>query len=200
MEENNSNNHILNNDQWLCEKCQNINNLNEFRCSKCNYFDYDVYSGNYKNPNIKEDNKITKKNEIKPIILEDKNIDYNYKEDYEFNREERHKFTKCWNCGWENIYYKVKCNYCKFPINDNKEPKVKKTQLTQYDILHGITFDNSPKKIKENNKYREIEIKYNPFKEDRKYNNLTNIWNCKYCNKKNTESIKFCSFCYKNRL
>ena len=197
MEENNLNNNNTITNEWLCKKCQNKNTFDHYRCSKCNYFEYDVYAGNYKNQNIKK--KVKK--ESKPIILEDNNnIDYNYKEDYEFNREERHKFTKCWNCGWENIYYKVKCNYCKFPINDNKEPKVKKTQLTQYDILHGITFDNTPKKIKENNKYREIEIKYNPFKEDKKYNNLTNIWNCKYCNKKNTESIKFCSFCYKNRL
>ena len=197
MEEKNLNNNNNNTNEWLCKKCQNKNTFDHYRCSKCNYFEYDVYAGNYKNQNIKK--KVKK--ESKPIILEDNNnIDYNYKEDYEFNREERHKFTKCWNCGWENIYYKVKCNYCKFPINDNKEPKVKKTQLTQYDILHGITFDNTPKKIKENNKYREIEIKYNPFKEDKKYNNLTNIWNCKYCNKKNTESIKFCSFCYKNRL
>ena len=187
---------INDNKEWLCERCKNKNDFGRFRCSKCNYFEYDVYTGNYKNQNIQK----KAKKEPKPIILEDKYIDYNCKEDYEFNREERHKFNKCWNCGWENIYYKVKCNYCKFPINDTKEPFIKKTQLTQYDILHGITFDNKPKKKIENNNYKDIKIKYSPFKEEKKYQNCETIWNCKYCNKKNTESFNFCSFCFKNRL
>ena len=185
---------------WLCEKCQNINTIDIFRCCKCNYFNYDVFSGNYQKSNNKKEKKNINKNESNPIILEDKYIDYNYKEDYEFNREEKHKFNKCWHCGRENIYYKVKCNYCRFPINDSKEPTIKKTQLTQYDILHGITFDNEPKKVKKDNKYKEIEIKYNPFKEELKYKNLGPNWTCKFCNKKNKESIKFCSFCYKNRI
>ena len=201
--------------EWLCEKCQNINTNDMFRCCKCNYFNYDVFSGNYQKSNNKKENKTIKNNESKPIILENKNIekkvtnpiflednyiDYNDKEDYEFKREEKHKFNKCWHCGRENIYYKIKCNYCRFPINDSKEPKIKKTQLTQYDILHGITFDNKTKIVKNNNKYKEIEIKYNPFKEEIKYKNLGQNWTCKFCHKKNNESIKFCSYCYKNRL
>ena len=199
-EEIRNNKNIDKNKFWLCEKCQNINTIDIFRCCKCNYFNYDVFSGNYQKSNNKKENKNLKKNESNPIILEDKYIDYNYKEDYEFNREEKHKFNKCWHCGRENIYYKVKCNYCRFPINDSKEPTIKKTQLTQYDILHGITFDNEPKKVKNNNKYKEIEIKYNPFKEEIKYKNLFPNWICKFCHKKNNESIKFCSYCYKNRL
>ena len=199
-EEIRNNKNIDKNKFWLCEKCQNINTIDIFRCCKCNYFNYDVFSGNYQKSNNKKENKNLKKNESNPIILEDKYIDYNYKEDYEFNREEKHKFNKCWHCGRENIYYKVKCNYCRFPINDSKDPTIKKTQLTQYDILHGITFDNEPKKVKNNNKYKEIEIKYNPFKEELKYKNLGQNWTCKFCNKKNNETIKFCSHCYKNRL
>ena len=199
MEEINTQINIDKKKEWLCEKCQNTNNIDIFRCSKCNYFNYDVYSGDYQNSNNIEKNKKNKKID-EPIIIEDKNVDYNFKEDYEFKRQEKHKFNKCWNCGKENIYYKVKCNYCRFPINDSKTPTIKKTQLTQYDILHGIIFDNKNKKPKENNKYREIEIKNNPIKEDLKYKNWSNIWVCEFCNKKNKESIKFCSFCFKNRL
>ena len=186
--------------QWLCQKCQSINNIDIFRCSKCNYFNYDVYSGNYQENNLKERNKKKVKKSEDPIVLEDKYIDYNEKEDYEFKREEKHKFIKCWHCGHENIYYKVKCNYCKFAINDYKEQKIKKTQLTQYDILHGITFDDEPLKVENKKKFREIEIKYNPIKEELKYNNLNKNWRCKWCKKNNNESIKFCSFCFKNRI
>ena len=200
MEDNNKILVIDKNKEWICEKCQNINNIDIFRCSKCNYFNYDVYSGNYQQSNIKEENKKNKKKDIKPLIIEDKNIDYNFKEDYEFNREEKHKFNKCWHCGRENIYYKVKCNYCRFPINNSSIPTIKKTQLTQYDILHGITFDNTNNKPKEKIKYKDIKIKYNPLKEELKYKNFGNNWVCGFCNKKNNESIKFCSFCFKNRL
>ncbi len=188
------------NNKWLCEKCENLNNIDIFRCIKCNYFNYKVYSGNYQKNNTKE--KITKKikKDAKSFILEDKNIDYNEREDYEFKREEKHKFNKCWYCGHENIYYKVKCNHCRFPINDSKEPKIKKTQLTQYDILNGFTFNDESKKKENNNKYREIGIKYNPIKEEFKYKNLIKNWVCKSCNKNNKESFKFCSYCFKNRI
>ena len=199
MEENIEKKDIDKSKEWLCEKCRNKNLIDQFRCPICNYFNYDVYSGNYQEQNKNQEKKKIKKAEIQPIILEDKYIDYNYKEDYEFNREEKHKFNKCWHCGRENIYYKVKCNYCRFPINDSKTVPIKKTQLTAYDILHGITFDK-PKKIKKETKYKEIEIKYNPLKEEKKYKYLGNIWICKYCKKKNNESIKFCYFCFKNRL
>ena len=199
MEENINKKEIDKNKEWICEKCKNINNIDLFRCTNCNYFNYDIYSGNYQKQNRNSESKKIKKYENKPIVLEDKNIDYNDKEDYEFKREEKHKFNKCWHCGRENIYYKVKCNYCRFPINDSQITKIKKTQLTAYDILHGITFEK-PKKVKKENQYKEIEIKYNPLKEEKKYKNLGNIWFCKYCNKKNTESIKFCYFCFKNRL
>ena len=124
------NNKIIDkNKECLCEKCQNMNDIDIFRCCKCNYFNYDVFSGNYQKSNNTNENIKIKKKESKPIILEDKNINYNFKEDYEFNREEKHKFNKCWHCGRENIYYKVKCTYCRFPINDSKEPTIKKTQL-----------------------------------------------------------------------
>ena len=200
MENNNIERAIDKKNEWLCEKCQKINNINSFRCLKCNYFNYDVYSGNYQRLNSKVEKKKINVDKLNPIFLKDLYVDYNDKENYEFKREEKHKFIKCWNCGRENIYYKVKCNYCRFPINDSKEPKIKKTQLTQYDILHGITFDIKPKEKTVKNNWKEIEIKYNPLKEEMLYKNLSKNWTCKLCNKKNSESFKFCSFCFKNRL
>ena len=191
---------------WTCEKCQNMNLLIDFRCLKCNYFNYDVYSGKYKKSNLIEDeNKSHKKNKLnKPIILKDKFIDYNYKENYEFKRQEKHKFIKCWKCGRENIYYKVKCNNCRFTIHDEQIPKIKKTQLSQYDVIHNIPIINDDKKMNEpdeENKFKEIKIKYNsPIKENIKYKSLENNWKCKFCKKINKETIKYCQFCFKNRL
>ena len=195
---NNNNIYIDKNKEWICEKCKNKNIIDVFRCSLCNYFNYDVYSGNYGKLNKKENNK-KKEKDLNPIIIKDNYIDYNDKENYEFKREERHKFIKCWHCGRENIYYKLKCNYCRFPINDSQEPKIKKTQLTVYDILHGITFEDKPKEEKKKN-FKDIKIKNNNIKEEKKYNNIGKIWTCKFCSKLNKESIKYCSFCFKNRL
>ena len=78
-------------------------------------FNYDVYSGDYQNSNNIEKNKKNKKID-EPIIIEDKNVDYNFKEDYEFKRQERHKFNKCWNCGKENrvvVYENWNIQTCK---------------------------------------------------------------------------------------
>ena len=164
------------------------------------------YSGKYKKSNLIEDeNKSHKKNKLnKPIILKDKFIDYNYKENYEFKRQEKHKFIKCWKCGRENIYYKVKCNNCRFTIHDEQIPKIKKTQLSQYDVIHNIPIINDDKKMNEpdeENKFKEIKIKYNsPIKENIKYKSLENNWKCKFCKKINKETIKYCQFCFKNRL
>ena len=194
---------------WTCEKCQNVNLISDFRCLKCNYFNYDAYSGKYQDSNNIDENKISsKKKTQKPIILKGDFIDYNFKEEYEFKRQEKHKFIKCWKCGRENIYYKVKCNYCRFPINDGKITKIEKTQLSQYDIIHNIPLKNysntneaKNKKSKEQNEFRNIEIKYNkPIKENIIYKNLGNNWECKFCKKFNRETIKYCEFCYKNRL
>ena len=196
---------INKNTEWICEKCQNYNTINDFCCLKCNYFNYDVYSGNYTKQNKKEESKendIKYKNSVEePIFLDDKFMDYNFKEEYEFRRQEKHKFNKCWKCGKENIYYKVKCSFCRFPINDTQIPKIKKTQLSQYDLLHNINFDKKNKKKEEVDKYKNIEIKYNnPIKEELNYKNLGNNWICKFCNKFNKETIKYCEFCFKNRL
>ena len=190
---------INKNKEWKCIKCKCINFIEFFRCKNCNYFDYEVYSGIY-NKKDKEKKISGKKDIINPIIMEDNYIDYNEKENYEFKREEKHKFIKCWHCGRENIYYKLKCNYCRFPINDSEEPKVKKTQLTQYDIIHGITFDNKPKIKNVETKYNDIKIKSNSIKEEKKYKNLGVNWTCKFCKKLNKESIKYCKFCFKDRI
>ena len=192
---------------WTCGKCQNMNLVSDFRCLKCNYFNYEVYSGDYANLYNKKDTNISdKKNKNKPIILKGDFIDYNYKEDYEFKRQEKHIFIKCWKCGRENFYYKVKCNYCRFPINDEKIPKINKVQLSQYDIIHKIPFssiinNNKKKKTDEEKQFREIEIKYNnPIKENILYKNLGNNWVCKFCKKFNKNNDKFCEFCFKNRI
>jgi hypothetical protein len=190
---------INKNKEWKCIKCKCINFNEFFRCKNCNYFDYEVYSGIY-NKKDKEKKMSGKKDIINPIIMEDNYIDYNEKENYEFKREEKHKFIKCWHCGRENIYYKLKCNYCRFPINDSEEPKVKKTQLTQYDIIHGITFDNKPKIRNVETNYNDIKIKSNSIKEEKKYKNLGVNWTCKFCKKLNKESIKYCKFCFKDRI
>jgi hypothetical protein len=189
---------INKNKEWICRKCKSINVIELFRCKNCNYFDYEVYSGIY-NKKDKDKKKNEKKEIINPIIMEDNYIDYNEKENYEFKREEKHKFIKCWHCGRENIYYKLKCNYCRFPINDSEEPKIKKTKLTQYDIIHGITFDK-PKIKNVETKYNDIKIKSNVIKEEKKYKNLGVNWTCKFCKKINKESIKYCNFCFKDRL
>jgi hypothetical protein len=187
---------------WLCEKCQNVNLVKDVRCLKCNYFNYDAYAGNYENLND-SDERINFKNkqniDEKPIKLKGDFIDYNFKENYEFKRQEKHKFIKCWHCGRENIYYKLKCNYCRFTINDSEEPKIEKTKLTQYDIMHGITFDKLKIKNAET-KYNDIKIKSNVIKEEKKYKNLGVNWTCKFCKKINKESIKYCNFCFKDRL
>ena len=189
---------INKNKEWICRKCKSINFIEFFRCKNCNYFEYEVYSGIYNKKD--EEKKMNKKKEIiNPIIMEDNYIDYNEKENYEFKREEKHKFIKCWHCGRENIYYKLKCNYCRFPINDSEEPKIKKTKLTQYDIIHGITFDK-PKIKNVETKYNDIKIKSNVIKEEKKYKNLGVNWTCKFCKKINKESIKYCTFCFKDRL
>ena len=190
---------------WLCEKCQNVNLVKDVRCLKCNYFNYDAYAGNYENLNDSDEgiNFKNKQNiDEKPIKLKGDFIDYNFKENYEFKRQEKHKFIKCWHCGRENIYYKVKCNYCRFPINDEEIPKIKKTQLSLYDQIHNIHYKNeNKKKPEEKNKYRDIEIKYSkPIKEYLMYKDKGNNWECKFCKKINEETIKFCEFCYKNRL
>ena len=189
---------INKNKEWICIKCKCINFIEFFRCKNCNYFDYEVYSGIY-NKKDKEKKISGKKDIINPIIMEDNYIDYNEKENYEFKREEKHKFIKCWHCGRENIYYKLKCNYCRFPINDSEEPKIKKTKLTQYDIIHGITFDK-PKIKNVETKYNDIKIKSNSIKEEKKYKNLGVNWTCKFCKKLNKESIKYCKFCFKDRI
>ena len=203
IEKNNDNEKIA----WTCEKCQNMNLISDYRCLKCNYFNYEAYSENNENKyNNKKQKNVEKKNINKPIILKDDFIDYNYKEIYEFNRQEKHKFIKCWKCGRENAYYKVKCNYCRFPINDEQIPKINKVQLSQYDIMHKIPFgdiiDNKKKKnIDEEKQFREIEIKYNnPIKENILYKNLGINWACKFCKKFNKNNNKYCDFCFKNRI
>ena len=190
---------------WLCEKCQNLNQIIDIRCLKCNYFNYDAYVEKFKdysdNGEEIEDSKNQNINE-QPILLLDEYIDYNFKESYEFRRQEKHKFIKCWHCGRENIYYKVKCTYCRFPINDEQIPKIKKTQLSQYDVIHNIQYNNkNNKKPEEKNKFRNIEIKYNsPIKENLMYKGKGNNWECRFCKKFNKKTIKFCEFCFKNRL
>ena len=64
MEDNNKAIVIDKNKEWICEKCQNINNIDIFRCTKCNYFNYDVYSGNYQQSNIKEELRYKNKSNI----------------------------------------------------------------------------------------------------------------------------------------
>ena len=190
--------------EWVCEKCQNINKIINYRCVNCNYFNYDVYSGNYLKESqlIAENIENAKKN--KPIIIDEKDANYNFKEEYESKREEKHKFIKCWHCGKENMYYKVKCNYCRFPIHDSEEPKIIKTQLTEYDITHGIKYNiknkNKITKKESKKKFKEIKIKYQPIKEAKKYEELSGCWTCKFCKKINSETGKFCSFCFKNRF
>ena len=186
---------------WTCEKCQNVNLYIDYRCLRCNYFNYDIYAYSLKKESTKKKTKI--KNDSAPIILNSQNIDYNFKEDYEFKREEKHKFTKCWKCGRENIYYKVKCNYCRFPINDSKVSHIKKTQLTEYDLLHGITLDDYYKPEKnesEKIEYKEIKNRCNPLKEELENKNLDKSWKCKLCQKDNKKSDKFCIFCFNNRF
>ena len=204
-EQNNNNDEIA----WTCEKCQNMNLISDYRCLKCNYFNYDAYIKDYENKyNNHEKKNFGKKNRDKPIILKDEFIDYNYKENYEFKREEKHKFIKCWKCGRENAYYKVKCNYCRFPINDEYIPTINKVQLSKYDIMHKIPFssiinNNNKKKknITEEKKYREIEIKCNnPIKENIVYKSLGINWKCKFCKKFNKNNTKYCEFCFKNRI
>ena len=203
----NENINIPNNNKipvWLCEKCQNLNQIIDIRCLKCNYFNYDAYIEKYKDSdNIEEieDSKNQKVNE-KPIILIDEYIDYNFKENYERKRQEKHKFIKCWHCGKENFYYKVKCTYCRFPINDEKIPKIKKTQLSKYDIINNIQHNNkSNKKCEEKNRFGNIEIKCNnPIKENLIYKDKSSNWECRFCKKFNKKTIKFCEYCFKNRL
>ena len=199
LEYNNNSNKI-----WTCEKCQNMNLISDFRCLKCDYFNYDVYIENFKDADIGKETKYSDNQNtvIKPIMLKDEFIDYNFKEEYEFKRQEKHKFIKCWHCGRENLYYKVKCNYCRFPINDGEIPQIKKTQLSLYDVINNIKYnDNKKKKIEEKDNYRDIEIKYNkPMKENAMYKNLGNNWHCKYCKKLNRENTKYCQFCFRNRI
>ena len=194
---------------WLCEKCQNLNQIIDIRCLKCNYFNYDAYVEKFKDysDNVEEiDDSINQNINEKPMILLDEYIDYNFKENYEFRRQEKHKFIKCWKCGRENAYYKVKCNYCRFPINDEQIPTINKVQLSQYDIIHKIPFSNiinnkKKKNIDEEKQFREIEIKYNnPIKENILYKNLGINWACKFCKKFNKNNNKYCDFCFKNRI
>ena len=192
------------NNVWTCEKCQNMNIANDFRCLKCDYFNYDIYAGNYDDIETKKETDISKIKNVtqKPIIIKDDFIDYNFKEEYEFRRQEKHKFIKCWHCGRENLYYKVKCNYCRFPINDEQIPKIKKTQLSLYDVINNIQYkSNKNEKKNEEKQFKNIEIKFNkPLKENLVYKNMGNNWECKFCKKFNRETIKYCEFCYKNRL
>ena len=55
---------------WLCEKCQNLNQIIDVRCLKCNYFNYDAYIGNNKDSdNVEEiDDSINQDISEKPII------------------------------------------------------------------------------------------------------------------------------------
>ena len=34
---------ILGEHQWKCERCSHINNDDDYRCKKCNYFSYEIY-------------------------------------------------------------------------------------------------------------------------------------------------------------
>ena len=58
------------------------------------------------------------KNEINNFFSNNENLCYDFT-NYKTSDE-----SPCWHCGHMNKYYKLKCKWCRFPINDSIVPKI----------------------------------------------------------------------------
>ena len=164
--------------KWKCEKCNKYNKNNIYRCTICNTFNYEAYNNiinNNNNDNIieeKKDDQIEKKKK-KRMKKNLKKNEYNFT----FNPSEN---IKCWKCGFLNPYYKIKCNKCRYRINDAEAPT----------IISIFKPYSERSNIIKKDKYIDFSIEDN--------NASDSFWICSYCKCKNNKS-KFCAFCFKNR-
>ena len=178
---------------WICENCNAQNSNKIFRCSNCNYFNYDEY---YKKKNNIEN--ISKelnenKNEINNFFSNNENLCYDFT-NYKTSDE-----SPCWHCGHMNKYYKLKCKWCRFPINDSIVPKIIEigNKIQSKNKLNSDGYFKDEYFIKKDDKFKQIKIN-NTLKEKKIDNYLSNKWKCYFCNFENLNT-KFCYKCYKNR-
>ena len=186
--------------KWICENCNAENTNKIYRCSICNYFNFDeYYKKNNKENNIEN---LIELNENKDDIKNDfSSSNYNENLCYDYTNYKVSDESPCWHCGHMNKYYKLKCKWCRFPINDSVIPKIIEIgNKMEKDLKNKLNPDGYFKDeyfIKENNKFKQVKMN-RTLKEKNIYNNLSNKWKCYYCNFENLNT-KFCYKCYKNR-
>ena len=183
--------------KWKCEKCNKYNKKDVFRCKICNTFNYEAYEeiihGNNK-INIIQSGKM-REEEIKK--MKEKKQKMKIKEEYNFKYEPSDKIP-CWKCGYLNPYYKLKCNKCRYSINDSEAPTIISIFSTPFSNRNYINNNNyNLDRNSFNDKYIS-NLEKNSLKEQIDYQNSSSIWFCPYCNMENQKS-KFCIFCFKNR-
>ena len=185
------------NNKWKCEKCNKYNKKNVYRCKICNTFNYEAYEeiihGNNE-INIMKNEK-NKEEEIKKN--KDKKLKMKIKEEYNFKYEPSNKIP-CWKCGYLNPYYKLKCNKCRYSINDTEAPTIISIFSTPFSTRNYINKNNYNFDRKSFNDKYISNLEKNSLKEQINYQNSSSIWFCPFCKRENQKS-KFCIFCFKNR-
>jgi hypothetical protein len=140
-------------------------------------------------------NEKNKEEEIKKN--KDKKLKMKIKEEYNFKYEPSNKIP-CWKCGYLNPYYKLKCNKCRYSINDTEAPTIISIFSTPFSTRNYINKNNYNFDRKSFNDKYISNLEKNSLKEQINYQNSSSIWFCPFCKRENQKS-KFCIFCFKNR-